>query len=46
MKKYNAMQIEVVNFSKEDVIRTSGVINTVPGDEVISDPFAEANLVD
>lgn len=45
MKKYIAMQMEVIDFSKEDVIRTSGVGGfTVPGDEVIGDPFEEANF--
>ena len=43
MKKYIAMQMEVVDFSKEDVIRTS-VITTPAGDEVISDAFEEMNF--
>lgn len=40
MKKYIAMQMEVVDFSKEDVIRTS-VVTTPAGDEVMSDAFEE-----
>ena len=40
MKKYTAMQMEVIDFSQEDVIRTS-VVTTPAGDEVISDPFEE-----
>ena len=43
MKKYIAMQMEVIDFSQEDVIRTSGN-NTPAGDEVISDPFEEMNF--
>lgn len=41
MKKYNAMQLEIVKFSTEDVIRTSGAFVTAPGDEVMGDVFAE-----
>ena len=44
MKKYNAMQMKIVVFSKEDVIRTSEGVFTVPGDEVIKDAFEEANF--
>lgn len=41
MKKYNAMQLKVLKFSEEDVIRTSGGFVTAPGDEVIGDSFDE-----
>lgn len=44
MKKYITMQMDVIDFSQEDVIRTSGVVTTPAGDEVISDPFEEANF--
>lgn len=41
MKKYIAMQMEVIDFSQEDVIRTSGVVTTPAGDEVMPDAFEE-----